>query len=108
MAFSSIGKLNAHLKICGRPNSFECTICGKFYSSSLNLATHVSEVHKDEIMWSCPVCDDKVYSLKGGYHRHLRDKHKIGRNGDKLIDKKIKELQEAEKNGDDLAEGDQD
>ena len=27
MAFSSIGKLNAHLKICGRPNSFECMIC---------------------------------------------------------------------------------
>ena len=92
MAFSSVGKLNAHLKICGHPNSFECTICGKFYSSSSNLATHVSEVHKDEITWSCPVCDDKVYSSKGGYHRHLRDKHKIGRNGDKLTDEKIKEL----------------
>ena len=92
MAFSSIGKLNAHLKICGRPNSFECTICGKFYSSSSNLATHVSEVHKDEITWSCPVCNDKVYSSKGSYHRHLRDKHKIGRNGDKLTDEKIKEL----------------
>ena len=82
-------------------------ICGKFYSSSSNLATHVSEVHMDEITWSCPVCDDKVYSSKGGYHRHLRDKHKIGRNGDKLTDKKIKKLREAEKNGDDLAEGDQ-
>ena len=67
----------------------------------------MSEVHKDEIMWSCPVCDDKVYSSKGGYHCHLRDKHKIGRNGDKLMDEKIKELREAEKNGDDLAEGDQ-
>ena len=107
MAFSSVGKLNAHLKICGSPNSFECTICGKFYSSSLNLATHVSEVHKDKITWSCPVCDDKVYSSEGGYHCHLRDNHKIGRNGDKLTDDEIKELREAEKNGDDLAEGDQ-
>ena len=33
MAFSSVGKLNAHLKICGHPNSFECMICRKFYSS---------------------------------------------------------------------------
>ena len=81
MAFSSVGKLNAHLKICGRPNSFECTICGKFYSSSSNLATHVSDVHKDTVTWSCPICDNKVYASKGGYHRHLREKHKIGRNG---------------------------
>ena len=74
MAFSSVGKLNAHLKICGCPNSFECTICGKFYSSSSNLVTHMSVVHKEEITWSCPVCDDKVYSSKGSYHRHLREK----------------------------------
>ena len=108
MAFSSVGKLNAHLKICGHPNSFECMICGKFYSSSSNLATHVSEVHKEEITWSCPVCDDKVYSSKVGYHHHLREKHKIGRNGDKLTDEKMKELREAKKNCDDLPEGDQD
>ena len=92
MAFSSIGKLNAHLKICGRANSFECTICGKFYSSSSNLAIHVSDVHNNKITWSCPVCDDKVYSLKGIYHHHLREKHKIGRNGDKLTEEKIKNL----------------
>ena len=92
MAFSSVGKLNAHLKICGRPNSFKCTICGKFYSSSSNLTIHVSDVHKNEITWSCPVCEDKVYSSKGSYHHHLREKQKIGRNGDKLTDEKIKEL----------------
>ena len=108
MAFSSVGKLNAHLKICGCPNSFECTICGKFYSSSSNLAIHVSDVHKNEITWSCPVCDDKVYSSKGSYHRHLREKHKIGRNGDKLTDEKIKELRETEKNSEDGCDGDED
>ena len=108
MAFSSIGKLNAHLKICGRPNSFECTICGKFYSSSLNLAIHVSDVHKGTVTWSCPVCNNKVYASKGGYHRHLREKHKIGQNGEKLTEAKIKELREAEKNGDDASEGDAD
>ena len=59
MAFCSVGKLNAHLKICGHPNSFECTICGKFSS---NLVIHVSDVHKKEVTWSCPVCKDKVYS----------------------------------------------
>ena len=66
----------------------------------LSLAIHVSDVHKNEITWSCPVCNDKVYSLKGGYHRHLREKHKIGRNGDKLTEEKINELREAKKNGD--------
>ena len=107
MVFSSIGKLNAHLKICGRPNSFECTICRKFYSSSWNLVIHVSDVHKNEVTWSCPVCDDKVYASKGGYHCHLREKHKIGRNGDKLTEEKINELREAEKNGDDVSKGDE-
>ena len=100
MAFSSVGKLNAHLKICGRPNSYECTICGKFYSSSSNLAIHVSDVHQKEVTWRCPVCDNKVYSSKGGYHRHLRDKHQIGRNGEKLTPEKIKELRDADNNED--------
>ena len=108
MAFSSIGKLNAHLKICGHPNSFECMICGKFYSSSSNLAIHVSDVHKGTVTWSCPVFDNKVYASKGSYHCHLREKHKIGWNGEKLTDSKIKELREAEKNGDDASEGDAD
>ena len=107
MAFSSIGKLNVHLKICGHPNPLECTICGKFYTSSSNLAIHVSDVHMNKITWSCPVCNDKVYSLKGCYHRHLREKHKIGQYGDNLTEEKIKELQEAEKNGDDVSEGDE-
>ena len=107
MAFSSIGKLNAHLKICGCPNSFECTICGKFYSSSSNLAIHVSDVHKNEVTCRCPVCENKVYSSKGGYHCHLRDKHQIGRNGDKLTAEKVKELREAEKNAEDGSESDE-
>ena len=29
-AFSTEGKLKAHLAICGQPSKFECTICGKF------------------------------------------------------------------------------
>ena len=107
MAFSSIGKLNAHLKICGRPNSFECMICEKFYSSPSNLVIHVSDVHKNEITWSCPVCDDKIYSLKDGDHCYLRENHKIGQNGDKLTAEKIKELRDAKKNGDDVSEGDE-
>ena len=66
MAFSSIGKLNEHLKICGHPNSFECTICRKFYSSSSNLVIHVSDVHKGTVTWSCSIFDNKVYASKGG------------------------------------------
>ena len=68
---------------------------------------HVSDVHKNEVTWSCPVCHDKVFASKGGYHCHLREKHKIGWNGDKLTEEKINELQEAEKNGDDVSEGDE-
>ena len=107
MAFSSVGKLNAHLKICGRPNSYKCTICGKFYSSSSNLAIHVSDVHKNEVTWSCPVCENKVYSSKGGYHRHLREKHQIGCNRDKLTLEKIKELRDAENNEEEGSESDE-
>ena len=73
----------------------------------LEPAIHVSDVHKNEITWSCPVCDDKVYFSKGCYHCHLREKHKIGWYGDNLTEEKIKELREAKKNSDDVSEGDE-
>ena len=68
----------------------------------------VSDVHENEVTWACPVCNDKVYSSKGGYYRHLREKHQIGWNGDKLTAEKIKELRDAKKDSDDGSEGDQD
>ena len=70
-AFSTEGKLRAHLAKCGQPSKFECTICGKFYSSSSNLGTHVSDVHKNDVTWRCPLCKGKMYSSHGGYYTHL-------------------------------------
>ena len=65
----------------------------------------MSDVHKGTVTWSCLICDNKVYASKGSYHHHLREKHEIGWNGEKLTDAKIKELREAKKNGDDAYEG---
>jgi len=95
-AFSTLGKLNAHLQTCGRTSTFECTLCGKFYSSASNLGIHVQDVHKKDVTWRCPLCENKVYGSQGGYYQHLRDAHKIGRNGDKLTDAQLRKLQKEE------------
>ena len=84
--FAAPGRLNVHLAICGKPSSYECTICGKFYSNASNLAIHVADIHKDDVTWRCPLCRNKVYGSKGGYHYHLHHKHNIGCNGEKLED----------------------
>ena len=96
-AFSTEGKLKSHLSICGQASKYECTICGKFYSSSSNLGSHVKDVHKDDVTWSCPLCENKVYSSHGGYYRHLRDVHNISRSGEKLTDAQLQKIQEQER-----------
>ena len=70
-AFATPGKLNAHLANCGKPSTYECTICHKFYSTSSNLAIHVGDMHKNEVTWRCPICPTKVYGSQGGYYHHL-------------------------------------
>ena len=60
-AFATPGKLNAHLANCGKPSTYECTICHKFYSTSSNLAIHVGDMHKNDVTWRCPICLTKVY-----------------------------------------------
>ena len=96
-AFSTEGKLRAHLSICGQTSKYECTICGKFYSSSSNSGAHVRVVHKEDVTWSCPLCENKVYSSHGGYYRHLRDAHSISRNGEKLTEAQLRKIQEQER-----------
>ena len=90
--FTTPGKLNAHLATCGKPNTYECTICHKFYSTSSNLAIHVGDVHKNDVTWRCPICPTKVYGSQGGYYHHLRYAHQIGRNGEKLADYMAKNI----------------
>ena len=70
-AFATPGKLNAHLANCGKPSTYECTICHKFYSTSSNLAIHVGDMHKNEVTWRCPICPTNVYGSQGGYYHHL-------------------------------------
>ena len=70
-AFATPGKLNAHLSNCGKPSTYECTICRKFYSTSSNLAIHVGDMHKNDVTWRCPICLTKVYGSQGGYYHHL-------------------------------------
>ena len=55
------------------------------------MATHVSEKHQG-FSKTCPFCKDKNYTSQGGYYAHLRNRHKIGRDGIKLSDALIAEI----------------
>ena len=66
-AFSSVGRLNAHLRRCGQGESHECNQCGKSFSSKGNLYTHISDSHRSDIMKKCQICDDKSYNSEGGF-----------------------------------------
>ena len=85
-AFTSIGRLNAHLAICGKEAKEQCGICGKMYSKKETLFTHINDVHKEGVTRTCPFCDEKVYTSEGGYYKHMHVKHKISRNTIKLSD----------------------
>ena len=83
-AFTSIGRLNAHLAICGKESKEQCGICGKMYSTKETLFTHIQEVHKEGHTRKCPFCDEKVYTSEGDYYKHMHVKHQISRNTIKL------------------------
>ena len=85
-AFTSIGRLNAHLAICGKEAKEQCGICGKMYSTKETLCTHINDAHKEGVTRPCPFCDEKVYTSEGGYYKHMHVKHKISRNTIKLSD----------------------
>ena len=83
-AFTSVGRLNAHLEKCGKQATHECGICGKMYHSKENLYTHIQDVHQSDHTRKCPLCEEKVYTSDGGYYKHLRVKHNISRQTVKL------------------------
>ena len=85
-AFTSIGRLNAHLAICGKEAKEQCGICGKMYSTKETLFIHINDVHKDGVTRQCPFCDEKVYTSEGGYYKHMHVKHNISQNTIKLSD----------------------
>ena len=76
-AFTSVGRLNAHLQKCGKQPTHECGICGKMFHSKENLFTHIQDVHQTDHTRQCPFCEEKVYTLEGGYYKHLRVTHNI-------------------------------
>ena len=90
-AFADVNRSNNHLKHCGVSSSYECARCGGLFTTARSLATHVSESHKG-FQKKCPFCKDKNYSSQGGYYAHLRNKHKIGRDGIKMSDAHIAEI----------------
>ena len=83
-AFTSVGRLNAHLEKCGKQPTHECGICGKMFHSKENLYTHIQDVHQTDHTRKCPFCNEKVYTSEGGYYKHLRVKHNISRQTVKL------------------------
>ena len=83
-AFTSVGRLNAHLQKCGKQPTHECGICGKMFHSKENLYTHIQDVHQTDHTRKCPLCEEKVFTSEGGYYKHLRVKHNISRQTVKL------------------------
>ena len=103
-SFSSVGKLNYHLKHCGKPNQYECSVCGKKFSSPRGIAEHVTNEHNDKTerkIYQCPICPGATYTSHGGYCRHLREKHQVGRKGQTLdaavVDSFFKSMQDKPK-----------
>ena len=85
-SFTSIGRLNAHLERCGKQPDIECNQCGKLFSKKEALYIHISDTHRKDIKYSCPICKEKVYDSQGGWYGHLRQKHDISRKTVKLMD----------------------
>ena len=83
--FAVISRLQKHLETCGKEGNVECKTCGKLLSDLKSLNTHIAKVHNDTI-YTCEICEDRTYTSQGGYYRHMRSMHNIGRNGQKLRD----------------------
>ena len=82
-SFAVISRLQKHLETCGKEGNVECKTCGKLLSDVKSLNTHIAKVHNDTI-YTCEICEDRTYTSQGGYYRHMRSMHNIGRNGQKL------------------------
>ena len=85
-AFTTVGRLNAHLERCGKTNNIECNQCGKLFASKESLYIHISDTHRKDMQYECPLCKDKIYDTQGGFYSHLRVKHNISRKTVKLSD----------------------
>ena len=83
-SFACAERLTKHLKTCGISNQYECSHCGKRVSTPKALSIHISEVHLKDCSLKCPFCEDKTFQSRGGYYTHLRTKHSVGREGQKL------------------------
>ena len=82
-SFAVISRLQKHLETCGKEGNVECKTCGKLFSDLKSLNMHIAEVH-EETIYTCEICEDRTYTSQGGYYRHMRSFHNIGRNGQKL------------------------
>ena len=83
-SFPCAERLTKHLKTCGITNQYECSHCSKRVSTPKALSIHISEVHLKDCSLKCPFCEDKTFQSRGGYYTHLRTKHSVGRQGQKL------------------------
>ena len=82
-SFAVISRLQKHLETCGKEGNVKCKTCGKLFNDLKSLNTHMAEVYNDT-MYTCEIREDRTYTSQGGYYRHMRSMHNIGRNGQKL------------------------
>ena len=103
-AFSTAGRLQAHLKHCGKEPDLQCNVCGKKFAIEHNYSRHVREHHNKMSKYTCPICG-MDYGTEGGYFGHMREVHKIGRKyGRTLKTIKVEELIQQEENAPSQAE----
>ena len=48
--------------------------------------THITDSHRDDIKYNCPICNDKTFNSQGGYYKHLHVKHNLSHSGVKISD----------------------
>ena len=87
------GEYTCHC-LSGKPLAFQCTECGKHFSSQQVVDVHVGSAHTkdgERQTWACPLCEDTVYSSQVGWYKHLRKQHGIMTYGKKLEEAIIEE-----------------
>ena len=103
-AFTTAGRLQSHLKHCGKDPDLQCNVCGKKFAIEHNYTRHVREHHNKMSKYTCPICG-MIYGTEGGYFGHLREVHKIGRKyGRTMKTIKVEQLIEEEENAPSQAE----